>query len=79
MFTEIQYIMLVVYRKAKRAGLQISQATLISTTFTWPMSTGTYWGSFPPNSFGTDGWSIEAVNQAYTDLVAMGYLTDLSF
>ena len=79
MFTEIQCIMLVVYRKAKRAGLQITEATLISTTFTWPMAVGEYWRSHIPNDFGGDGWSIEAVNQAYTDLVAMGELPDVSF
>jgi hypothetical protein len=77
MFTEIQHIMLVVYHKAKWAGLQISEATLISTTFTWPMSTGEYWRSHSPNSFGSDGWSIEAVNQAFQDLVAMGELPDV--
>jgi hypothetical protein len=73
-FTPIQQIMLVVYNKSLAAGIRISAATLISTTFTWPMATGEYWRSHTPNSFGADGWSIGAVTQAFQDLVEMGEL-----
>jgi hypothetical protein len=78
MFTPIQQIMLLVYNRAQTTGIQISQATLISTTFTWPMATGEYWRSHNPNSFGGDGWSIEAVNEAFQDLVEMGELSNVS-
>lgn len=77
-FTPIQQIMLVVYEKAQAAGIQISSATLISTTYLWPVSLDYYWRGNPPNNFGADGWSIQAVNQAYTDLVNMGKIPSLN-